>query len=109
MGSRKGREGLEDVAEAVVRMPSFLPSMSAAQAVSKLHLVRRIHAGGGSKRRLQDGKTNGQPDVCSVCSRSKEKSPASPLFPASPPSRQSETPLSTHREQTPPPRQMKPK
>ncbi|KAK8928466.1 hypothetical protein KSP39_PZI017729 [Platanthera zijinensis] len=35
MGSRKGREGLEDVAEAVVRMPSFLPSMSAAHAVSE--------------------------------------------------------------------------
>lgn len=33
MGSGKGREGLEDVAEAVGRMPSYLPSLSGAHAV----------------------------------------------------------------------------
>ncbi|KAK8961119.1 hypothetical protein KSP40_PGU018609 [Platanthera guangdongensis] len=47
----------------------------------RVHLVRHIHAGGGSKRRLQGGKggkTNSWPDVCSVCSRSKEKLPRLP-------------------------------
>ncbi|KAK8961123.1 hypothetical protein KSP40_PGU018605 [Platanthera guangdongensis] len=47
----------------------------------QVHLVRHIHAGGGSKRCPQGekgGKTNGWPDVCSVCVRSKEKQPRLP-------------------------------
>lgn len=64
MGSRKGREGLEDVADAVVRMPSFLPSMSAAHTVSEgtnMH-ASRVSAFGALDQSTGFG-INGGPDL----------------------------------------------